>query len=250
MKNDRKRIRSGNRRLADQSAEKEKWSIVKNRPVRQRSLCILLILLLAYAFASPATAESEVSIAVFEDLKAACADAAVLSGGGLLCTEDDLVISEDFTLPTGTVITLRHFTVPEGITFTVTEQAEIYTYGLTVEGTLENHGTIIQQDLSADWAEGKIDTTARIPGHIENRGEMILTDVFGRQNINRFGGKLTMNQTADFQEKLRIAAGSETPAPTEEIPAPPAPVPTAPEKRTVSRIFALLEDIPSWQACS
>ena len=86
MKNDRKRIRSGNRRLADQSAEKEKWSIVKNRPVRQRSLCILLILLLAYAFASPATAESEVSIAVFEDLKAACADAAVLSGGGLLCT--------------------------------------------------------------------------------------------------------------------------------------------------------------------
>ena len=100
---------------------------MKNRPVRQRSLCILLILLLAYAFASPATAESEVSIAVFEDLKAACADAAALSGGGLLCTEDDLVISEDFTLPTGTVITLRHFTVPEGITFTVTEQAEIYT---------------------------------------------------------------------------------------------------------------------------
>ena len=82
MKNDRKRIRSGNRRLADQSAEKEKWSIVKNRPVRQRSLCILLILLVAYAFASPATAESEVSIAVFEDLKAACADAAASQAEG------------------------------------------------------------------------------------------------------------------------------------------------------------------------
>lgn len=243
MKNDRKRIRSGNRRLVFQSVEKEKWSIVKSRPVKQRSLCILLILLLAYAFAGPATAESEASIAVFEDLKDACADAAARSDRGLLCTEDDLVISEDFTLPPGTVFTLRHFTVPEGITFTVAEQSEIHTYGLTVEGTLENHGTIIQQDLSAAWAEGRIETTARIPGHIENSGEMILTDVFGRRNINRFGGKLTMNQTADFQEKLRIAAGIDTPAPTEEIPAPPAPAPPAPEKWTASTIFALLEDI-------
>ena len=216
---------------------------MKSRTVKQRSLCILLILLLVYAFTGSATAESVVSVVAFEDLKEACADTPVRSVGELLCTEDDLVISEDFSLPPGTMITLRHFTVPEGITFTVAEQAEIHTYGLTVEGTLENHGTIIQQDLSAAWAEEEIETTARISGHIENRGEMILTDVFGRRNINRFGGKLTMNQTADFQEKLRIAAGIDTPAPTEEIPAPPAPVPPAPEKRTASRIFALLEDI-------
>ena len=213
--------------------------MLKAGPFRRLSLCFLVILLGLWLLPIPARAEEQITLSSFEELREACFDS---SGGAasFLCTADDLVIADDIEIPEGFVITFRNFTVPEGITLTVTEHAEIRTYCFTVQGTLSNLGRVVQQDLSATWADKDERSFALIPGHVENRGEMTLTDVFGQRNINRFGGKLTMYESALYEENRRIAFGDEDPPPVMDT---PTPAPAPPEEDTVHRIFDILAKV-------
>ena len=213
--------------------------MLKARPFKRLSLCFLVILLGLCIRPIPARAEEQIALASFEELRDSCSDTSG-SAASFLCTADDLVIADDIEIPAGFVITFRNFTVPEGITLTVTEHAEIRTYCFTVQGTLKNLGKVVQQDLSATWADEDMRSFALIPGHVENRGEMILTDVFGKRNINRFGGKLTMYESALYEENRRIAFGDEDPPPVMDT---PSPAPATPEKDTVHRIFDVMEKI-------
>ena len=213
--------------------------MLKAGPFRRLSLCFLIILLGLWLLPIPAGAEEQITLSSFEELRESCSDT---SGGAasFLCTADDLVIADDIEIPEGFVITFRNFTVPEGTTLTVTEHAEIRTYCFTVQGTLNNFGKVVQQDLSATWADEDERSFALIPGHVENKGEMTLTDVFGQRNINRFGGKLTMYESALYEENRRIAFGDEDPPPVVDT---PSPSPAPPEKDTVHRIFDILEEV-------
>lgn len=213
--------------------------MLKAGPFKRLNLCTLVILLGLCLLSIPAGAEEQIILASFEELRDSCSDTSG-SAASFLCTADDLVIADDIEIPEGFVITFRSFTVPEGITLTVTEHAEIRTYCFTVQGTLKNLGKVVQQDLSATWADEDMRSFALIPGHVENRGEMILTDVFGKRNINRFGGKLTMYESALYEENRRIAFGDEDPPPATDT---PSPVPATPEKDTVHRIFDILEEV-------
>ena len=213
--------------------------MLKARPFKRLNLCTLVILLGLCIRPIPAGAEEQIKLASFEELRDSCSDTSG-SAASFLCTADDFIITEDIEIPEGFVITFRNFTVPEGITLTVTEYAEIRTYCFTVQGTLSNLGRVVQQDLSAAWADEDERSFALIPGHVENRGEMILTDVFGKRNINRFGGKLTMYESALYEENRRIAFGDEDPPPVMDT---PTPSPAPPEKDTVHRIFDILEEV-------
>ncbi len=213
--------------------------MLKARPFKRLNLCTLVILLGLCIRPIPAGAEEQIKLASFEELRDSCSDTS-RGAASFLCTADDFIITEDIEIPEGFVITFRNFTVPEGITLTVTEHAEIRTYCFTVQGTLDNFGKVVQQDLSATWADKDERSFALIPGHVENRGEMILTDVFGKRNINRFGGKLTMYESALYEENRRIAFGDEDPPPVMDT---PTPSPAPPEKDTVHRIFDILEEV-------
>ena len=213
--------------------------MLKTGPFKRLSLCFLIILLGLCILPIPAGAEEQITLTSFEELREACSDASG-DAASFLCAADDFVITDDIEIPAGFVITFRNFTVPEGITLTVTEHAEIRTYCFTVQGTLKNLGKVVQQDLSATWADEDERSFALIPGHIENKGEMTLTDVFGKRNINRFGGKLTMYESALYEENRRIAFGDEDPPPVVDT---PSPSPAPPEKNTVHRIFDILEEV-------
>ncbi len=216
---------------------------MKTKSLKSLSLFFFVILLGICFFPIPAGAEEQISLASFEDLKEACSDNSKVTAS-FLCTSDELVITDDIEIPSGLVITFRSFTVSEGVTMTVLEGTEIRTYGFTVHGNLINHGKIVQQDLSAEWAEDDIEIAAHIPGHVENKGEMILTDVYGTRNINRFGGKLTMYETPLYKERLRIAAGYESPTPTMEAENTPSPTPPVqPEEGTIHKVFDIMEDV-------
>lgn len=204
---------------------------------KRLGLCLLVILLGTYLLPASARAEKEKLLSTFEELKEACADASGHTAPSLRCTAENLTFSEDFEIPSGALITFRSFTVPEGITLSVEEGAEIRTYAFTVRGTLLNRGKIVQQDLSAAWAGPGDIAYALIPGHVDNRGEMVLTDVFGTRNINRFGGKLMINETGSYADKRRFIFGDDTPTP---VPIP-TPTPAPPEKSPVQEVFDLLE---------
>ena len=202
---------------------------------------VLLMLYLLPICAAVAEDAGTVTVATFDELKEHCAQlSAGQAGESLLCTEEDFVIAEDFEIPSGMVITFRNFTVPEGITLTVAEQAEVMTYALAVQGELINRGKLIQQDLDASWADENDETTARISGKVFNSGEMVLTDVFGRRNIRQRGGQYTMYETESYQSKLDIAAGiTPAPSPTVEVTATPAPPDM--EKGWITELFDLRE---------
>lgn len=187
--------------------------------------------------------EEEIVFSSFEKLQELLSDGSKSPAASLLCTAENLTITDDLDIPSGVVVTFRNFTVPEGVSLSVMEHSEVRTYSLTVQGNLTNYGTVIQQDLLAPWADEEIEITATIPGHVENKGEMVLTDVFGKRNINRFGGHLTMNETYLYQDKLRIASGVGTAPPTMEAVSTPEQTPALPEHRTTREIFDLLEDI-------
>ena len=202
---------------------------------------VLLMLYLLPICAAAAEDAGTVTVATFDELKEHCATiTAGQSGESLLCAEEDLAITEDFEIPSGMMITFRNFTVPEGITLTVAEQAEVMTYAVTVQGELINRGKFIQQDLDASWADENDETTARISGKVFNSGEMVLTDVFGRRNIRQRGGQYTMYETESYQSKLDIAAGiTPAPSPTVEVTATPAPPDM--EKGWITELFDLRE---------
>ena len=202
---------------------------------------VLLMLYLLPICAAAAEDAGTVTVATFDELKEHCAQlSAGQLGESLLCTEEDFVIAEDFEIPSGMMITFRNFTVPEGVTLTVAEQAEVMTYAVTVQGELINRGKFIQQDLGASWADENDETTARISGKVFNSGEMVLTDVFGRRNIRQRGGQYTMYETESYQSKLDIAAGiTPAPSPTVEVTATPAPPDM--EKGWITELFDLRE---------
>lgn len=203
-------------------------------------MLVLPVILCIFPVSGAACAKWEtIPFSSFEELKELLSDESPQPGASLLCTADELLFAEDFEIPPGVGITFCSFTVPEGVSLSVREEAELQTYSLTVRGSLFNRGKIIQRDLEAPWADGEIETTARIPGHIENKGEMYLTDVFGRSNINRFGGKLTIEKTASYQRKLEEAAGIATPAPTDR----PTPAPTASPGSRLRKTSDLMEDL-------
>ena len=214
---------------------------MKRKTGYRLSLWVLLLLLGIVTRPEPVRAEETV-LSSFEELRKACTDMSGDSAASILCTAEDLVFSVDFEIPSGLAVTFRHFTVPEGITLSVAEQAEVRAYGLTVQGTLINHGRLLQQDLSAAWAGDDVPVFALIPGHVDNRGEMVLTDVYGKRNISRFGGKLTIYETPSYEETRRIVFGDE-PEPTAEAVSTPQPVPVLPEKSTAEKIFEPLESI-------
>ena len=95
-------------------------AMLNTGPFRRLSLCFLVILLGLWLLPIPARAEEQITLSSFEELRDACFDT---SGGAasFLCTADDFIITEDIEIPEGFVITFRNFTVPEGITLTVTE---------------------------------------------------------------------------------------------------------------------------------
>ena len=215
---------------------------MKTRSIKRLSLCLVAVLVGMCMLPIPARAEDPIHLSSFEELREACADISKDSAS-FLCTSAELEISEDFEIPAYMTITFRNFTVPEGVTLTVKEHAEIRTYGFTVRGNLMNWGKIVQQDLSEEWADEEIEIAAHIPGHVENKGEMILTDVFGTRNINRFGGKLIMHETESYRERLRIVAGDEDPTPTVEPENTTSPTPAPSVNDTVHRIFDILENV-------
>ena len=215
---------------------------MKTRSIKRLSLCLVAVLVGMCMLPIPARAEDPIHLSSFEELREACADISKDSAS-FLCTSAELEISEDFEIPAYMTITFRNFTVPEGVTLTVKEHAEIRTYGFTVRGNLMNWGKIVQQDLSEEWADEEIEIAAHIPGHVENKGEMILTDVFGTRNINRFGGKLIMHETESYRDRLKIAAGYEDPIPTVEAVNTPSPTQAPVENGTVHRVFDILEDV-------
>ena len=217
---------------------------MKTKTGKNLILYLTAVLLMLYLFPICAAAAGEkgtVSFSAFDELKEHCAQlSAGQSGESLLCTEEDFVIAEDFEIPSGMMITFRNFTVPEGVTLTVAEQAEVMTYAVTVQGELINRGKFIQQDLGASWADENDETTARISGKVFNSGEMVLTDVFGRRNIRQRGGQYTMYETESYQSKLDIAAGiTPAPSPTVEVTATPAPPDM--EKGWITELFDLRE---------
>ena len=183
----------------------------------------------------------------FEDLQSFCDETADFSGGTLLCEEADLVISEDLEIPSGRTVTFRSFTVPEGITLTVMQDAEIRTYGFTVQGELINRGTVFQGELS-DEGDGEVQDTeiaAHIPGHVENKGEMTLTDVYGKRNIRWYGSHFTMIET-DRYGKIPDTESKEPELQTTASPVPentPQPVPSGNRRRQVLKFFDRLEMI-------
>ena len=191
-----------------------------------RLFCCLFVAVFVFCCFSQrsiAVGQSDTIISTFEELQRFCNDAAGFSVGSLLCEEADHVISENLEIPSGRTVTFRSFTVPEGITLTVMQGAVIMTYGFTVQGKLINRGTVFQGDLSGDGETQDIEISALIPGHIENKGEMTLTDVYGKRNIRWLGSHFTMIETdrygktpdEDSKEPELQTKTSPTPEPTQ-----------------------------------
>ena len=199
------------------------------KPLTRRMVCMLLIAMLA-VFCLPLQShgeelEAQEFFSSFEELQQLCSQASETPGQSLLCLDtEEIVISEDLTIPPDTMVFFLQFCVPEGVTFTVSEKAMLMTAALQVEGELTNYGTVIQEEMSFAEGASEIETVAKISGHITNRGTMTLINVLGKRNITSWGGSLTMSETERFDEILRKAAGiAETPTPT--VSPTPAPVP-------------------------
>ncbi len=197
--------------------------------MRKRLFCCLLAALLVmccFPVQHAAAEETDaVAFSTFEELRSFCEEDADLSGSALSCEAADLVISEDLELPSGRTFLFQSFTVPAGVTLTVTQGAELKAYGFTVQGRLINRGTVFQGDLSETGDVQDTDIAAYIPGFVENKGEMTLTDVYGRRNIRWLGSKLTMLETENYDKRLKTEPETPEPeaSPTPEVTPPPAP---------------------------
>ena len=218
------------------------------RSLIKRTVCVLLVVLLA-AFALPVqsraeTAEGVLLFSGFEELRDLCAQAKDATELILFCeTSDPVVIEEDLTIHGGTSVVFCRFRVPEGVTMTVSEGAQVLTQAIEIEGALYNEGSLIQDDTYLYEGAEDLDVVARIPGQITNRGEMVLTNVFGRRNVRTYQGHTTMNQTAAYDDLLQDAIAGDLPTPT----ATPTPVPTPEPPASpddddiISRVLEVLE---------
>ena len=196
--------------------------------MRKRLFCCLLAALLVICLPVQHAAAEEtdaVAFSTFEELRSFCEEDADSSGRALSCEAADLVISEDLELPSGRTVLFRSFTVPEGVTLTVAQGAELKAYGFTVQGRLINRGTVFQGDLSETGDVQDTDIAAYIPGFVENKGEMTLTDVYGKRNIRWLGSKLTMLETENYDKRFKTEPETPEPeaSPTPEVTPPPAP---------------------------
>lgn len=197
--------------------------------MRKRLFCCLLAALLVmccFPVQHAAAEETDAAaFSTFEELRSFCEEDADLSGSALSCEAADLVISEDLELPSGRTFLFQSFTVPAGVTLTVTQGAELKAYGFTVQGRLINRGTVFQGDLSETGDVQDTDIAAYIPGFVENKGEMTLTDVYGRRNIRWLGSKLTMLETENYDKRFKTEPETPEPeaSPTTEVTPPPAP---------------------------
>ncbi len=218
---------------------------------KKRLFCCLLAVVFVFScftYRSITMGQTDTIVfSTFEELQSFCDETADLSGETLLCEEADLVISEDLEIPSGRAVIFRSFTVPEGITLTVMQDAEIRTYGFTVQGELINRGTVFQGELS-DEGDGEVQDTeiaAHIPGHVENKGEMTLTDVYGKRNIRWYGSHFTMIET-DRYGKIPDTESKEPELQTTDLPTPentPQPVPSGNLRRQALEFFDRLEVI-------
>ena len=211
--------------------------------MRKRLFCCLLAALLVICLPVQHAAAEETDAAAFstfEELRSFCEEDADLSGRALSCEAADLVISEDLELPSGRTVLFRSFTVPEGVTLTVAQGAELKAYGFTVQGRLINRGTVFQGDLSETGDVQDTDIAAYIPGFVENKGEMTLTDVYGKRNIRWLGSKLTMLETENYDKRFKTEP--ETPEP-EASPAPEVTPPPAPPGGQTEQISAILDTV-------
>ena len=195
--------------------------------MRKRLFCCLLAALLVICLPVQHAAAEEtdaVAFSTFEELRSFCEEDADLSGSALSCEAADLVISEDLELPSGRTFLFRSFTVPAGVTLTVTQGAELKAYGFTVQGRLINRGTVFQGDLSETGDVQDTEIAAYIPGFVENKGEMTLTDVYGKRNIRWLGSKLTMLETENYNKRFKTEPETPEPAasPAPEVTPPPA----------------------------
>lgn len=233
-------------------------SDMKKQRIR-RTACTLMIAMLAMIFLPHACraegAEESTFFASFEELQQLCAEALETPGRNLVCTSREVIdISEDLTIPPETMVTFWRFGVPEGVTFTVSESAMLMTVTMRVEGELTNYGMVIQEESLDPEVEPEFEVVASIPGHVTNRGTMSLINVLGKRNITRWGGSLTMSETARFHDIVRNGYTTETietveTAPPETPAASPSQtsVPAVQEEGSpAERVFEVLEDyLPS-----
>ena len=155
-----------------------------------------------------------VSFSTFEELSRYCTQAEDGTEGSFFCEKADLLISGDLEIPSGMSVTFRSFTVPEGTTLTIRENAEVMAYAFIIQGELINNGTVMQGDLTEGTQDNDIEIMARVPGHIMNMGEMTLTDVYGKRNIRRFGSQFTMLETVNYGKELFTDSKEQKPQPT------------------------------------
>ena len=189
---------------------------MKTRTKEPILICMVTVLLLLCCFPvlSKAGEQSDPLVfSTFEELRDYCVKATEAS---LVCEEPDLVISENLEIPSGISVTFQNFTVPEGVTLTIGEDAELKTYALDVDGLLINRGTVFQGTLSEITEEQDTMIMAGVSGHISNEGVMTLTDVFGKSNIDGIWKNYTMIEIVDFKKKLDLLVnGPETQSETE-----------------------------------
>ena len=202
---------------------------------QKRLFCCLLAALLALCAAPlrlSAAAQGDTAVfSTFEELRGLCAEAAASSGGNLTSEEADLEISEDLEIPAGVSVTFRRFTIPEGVTLTVPQGAELMAYGFTVQGRLVNRGTVFQGDLSGNGEVPAMEIYALIPGHVENKGDMTLTDVYGTRNVSWYGSRYTRIETDLYDVRLKQDAENPEPAASQAPQPSAAPTPEASPKQ-------------------
>ncbi len=109
-----------------------------------------------------------------------------------------------------------------------------------MQGRLINRGTVFQGDLSETGDVQDTEIAAYIPGFVENKGEMTLTDVYGKRNIRWLGSKLTMLETENYDKRFKTEP--ETPEP-EASPAPEVTPPPAPPGGQTEQISAILDTV-------
>lgn len=197
---------------------------------QNRLFCCLLAALLALGSAplrsAAAAPDGTAAFSTFEELRELCGEDAELSGASLSCEAADLVIAENLEIPSGVSVAFRSFTVPEGVTLTVLQGAELTAYGLTVRGELVNRGTVFQGDHSGNGEEQETDIAAYIPGHVTNRGDMTLTDVYGTRNVSWLGSHYTCIETDLYDARLRQNVKDPEPTASPEPTAEPEPTST------------------------
>ena len=110
-----------------------------------------------------------------------------------------------------------------------------------MQGRLINRGTVFQGDLSETGDVQDAEIAAYIPGFVENKGEMTLTDVYGRRNIRWLGSKLTMLEKENYGKRFKTEPETPEPeaSPTPEVTPPPAP----PFGRQTEPISAILDTV-------